>query len=315
MPHRPDASTPSSAAASDPPASPSLSPCDRHWLIELATPPTPTYVGVNRYAPSVCRYHLAQLWCIHAYRHHAELTVDDQTWRIKPGDVSVIAPAVDITFAYAGDGPHAVAHFRIDHQPTTPTDATNISAATNPATSTAPAAPAVHIPCVQQPAQPNTFDAIERLITLRRTQPDHARAALWTLLWSLTADGHTHAPAAHDPRSPQPGRPEITRALELVDHQLHQPLRLPALAQQVGLSVNHLIRLFRTQTGQTPAAYLRDRRAERARYLLVNTSLPIKAVAAEVGWPELQQFNRAMHRAFHASPRTIRNRGPNADAQ
>jgi transcriptional regulator GlxA family with amidase domain len=83
-------------------------------------------------------------------------------------------------------------------------------------------------------------------------------------------------------------------------------LEVPALARAVGVSHNHLTRLFRLETGLTVVAYIRSRRMARARHLLVSSTLSIPAVAATVGIPDLQAFNKTCHRELGGSPRAVR---------
>jgi transcriptional regulator GlxA family with amidase domain len=52
--------------------------------------------------------------------------------------------------------------------------------------------------------------------------------------------------------------------------------------------------------------YIRRLRTERARHLLVNSTLPVKAVAVQVGLPDLQQFNKVIRRELGRSPREVR---------
>lgn len=84
---------------------------------------------------------------------------------------------------------------------------------------------------------------------------------------------------------------------------------MPEVAEAVGVSHNHLIRLFRAETGGTVVAYIRRRRMEQARHLLRESTLSIPAVAASVGIGDLQAFNKACRRELGASPRTIRAGG------
>jgi transcriptional regulator GlxA family with amidase domain len=74
-----------------------------------------------------------------------------------------------------------------------------------------------------------------------------------------------------------------------------------------GVSHNHLTRLFHAETGQTVIAYIRQRRLTRARHLLVSSTLSIPAVAASVGIPDLQAFNKACRRELGGPPRAIRH--------
>jgi transcriptional regulator GlxA family with amidase domain len=73
------------------------------------------------------------------------------------------------------------------------------------------------------------------------------------------------------------------------------------------VSHNHLTRLFRAETGSTVVGYVQARRMARARHLLTSSTLPIPAVAASVGIPDLQAFNKTCRRERGASPRAIRS--------
>jgi transcriptional regulator GlxA family with amidase domain len=72
------------------------------------------------------------------------------------------------------------------------------------------------------------------------------------------------------------------------------------------VSHTHLTRLFRQDTGHTVVGYVRRRRMERARHLLIASTLAIPAVAATVGIPDLQAFNKTCRKELGASPRAVR---------
>ena len=69
----------------------------------------------------------------------------------------------------------------------------------------------------------------------------------------------------------------------MIELRLAETLSVKALADEVGISHNHLTRLFRAAVGDTVIGYIRQRRVQRARHLLEHTTLPIKTVAAQVG--------------------------------
>jgi transcriptional regulator GlxA family with amidase domain len=96
----------------------------------------------------------------------------------------------------------------------------------------------------------------------------------------------------------------------LVEARLTEPLTVPEIARTVGVSHNHLTRLFRAATGETVVGNIRARRMERARHFLRATTLSITAVAASVGIPDLQAFNKTCRRELGASPRGIRAARP-----
>jgi transcriptional regulator GlxA family with amidase domain len=127
-----------------------------------------------------------------------------------------------------------------------------------------------------------------------------ASAELWTVLWRTT--GLT---AAVENR---PGfrHPALRTAVAHIEEHLAGPLSVPAIARAAGVSHTHLTRLFREDTGHTVVAYIRRRRTERARHLLIASTLAIPAIAATVGIPDLQAFNKACRKELGASPRAVR---------
>ncbi|MFI6148551.1 helix-turn-helix transcriptional regulator [Streptomyces sp. NPDC051109] len=98
--------------------------------------------------------------------------------------------------------------------------------------------------------------------------------------------------------------------MALIEARLGKPLTVPDIAAAAGASHNHLTRLFRAATGETVVGCIRARRMERARHFLQATTLSVPAVAASVGIPDLQAFNKACRRALGAFPRSIRAARP-----
>ncbi len=101
----------------------------------------------------------------------------------------------------------------------------------------------------------------------------------------------------------------MQRVRHLIEQRLGEPLRVPELAAEVGLSHNHLTRLFNQALGMTVIAYIQERRVQRAHHLLIHTTRPVKAIALEVGMPDLQALNKMMRRLTGNSPRQIRFQG------
>ncbi len=134
-------------------------------------------------------------------------------------------------------------------------------------------------------------------------QPHRAEAALWHLLWTLVAEtDHQHTQSA-----PGASAAALQRVLQVIEISLDRPLSIAALAADAQTSYSSLNRIFQQHLGLGASAYLRGRRVERARYLLENTDLPIKAVAAQVGIADLQLFNKTMRHATGESPRRVRD--------
>ena len=79
-------------------------------------------------------------------------------------------------------------------------------------------------------------------------------------------------------------------------------LTLDDLAQIVDVSPFHFARAFKLSTGETPHAYLRRLRCERAKTLLAGTVCSIGEIAAEVGYETPQAFARMFRAEVGASP-------------
>ena len=102
--------------------------------------------------------------------------------------------------------------------------------------------------------------------------------------------------------------PPVRQLLLLVSRRPAHPWTMSELAGEVGLSVSHLHREFRSQLGITPMAWLARTRAELAASLLLQTDRPVGWVGAQVGWPDPNYFSRCFRRAYGVSPSTYRQR-------
>jgi transcriptional regulator GlxA family with amidase domain len=87
----------------------------------------------------------------------------------------------------------------------------------------------------------------------------------------------------------------------LADH-LDEDLGVDALAARVGMSPRTFARVFRRETGRTPAAFVEELRVEAARRLLETTDLTVAAVARRVGVKHAETLHRAFHRRLGTTP-------------
>lgn len=95
-------------------------------------------------------------------------------------------------------------------------------------------------------------------------------------------------------------------AVRFIHDNLNRPLPLPEIAAQVYLSPRHLARLFARFTGKSVASYITHARMDRARGLLLRSTLPIKEVAATVGYPDVHHFTRVFTAHFGCPPGEMR---------
>jgi transcriptional regulator GlxA family with amidase domain len=95
-----------------------------------------------------------------------------------------------------------------------------------------------------------------------------------------------------------------TRAWAL--HQLDRPLRLEDVASHAGMSVRHLTRRFKAETGLSPLQWMLHQRIDRARELLESTNLPIGQVAERCGLGTADSLRKHMLRQLGVPPNTYR---------
>ncbi|GAA2097943.1 DJ-1/PfpI family protein [Kitasatospora saccharophila] len=85
-------------------------------------------------------------------------------------------------------------------------------------------------------------------------------------------------------------------------------LSAAALAARMCLSERHFARVFRQETGTTPAAYVEAVRLEAARRLLEGTDRPLEQVAAASGLGSVETLHRTLRRRLGTTPAAYRKR-------
>ncbi len=97
--------------------------------------------------------------------------------------------------------------------------------------------------------------------------------------------------------------PLLTRVALLVDDHLAQPdFGLAQIAAAFERTPHHLSRRFQEETGFSLPEYLRRRRLEQARRLLLSTTLPITEIATRCGFTSSGYFSRLFHQRFQFTP-------------
>ncbi|WP_454198535.1 helix-turn-helix transcriptional regulator [Nocardia sp. Marseille-Q1738] len=96
--------------------------------------------------------------------------------------------------------------------------------------------------------------------------------------------------------------PHLRRARDLADRNYADPLNLDELAATAGVSKYHFLRAFAAVYGLTPAAYLAQRRIERAQDLLRATNLTVTEVCMMVGYSSLGSFSSKFRQLVGVTP-------------
>lgn len=93
-----------------------------------------------------------------------------------------------------------------------------------------------------------------------------------------------------------------------VGERLGAPMHVEALAEQVGMSPRHFARVFRAETGVTPARFVEKLRIEAACRRLEETSHGLKAIAAACGFGGPDSMRRSFMRRLEVTPDHYRAR-------
>ena len=125
-----------------------------------------------------------------------------------------------------------------------------------------------------------------------------ARAAL-----ALYVAEATHAAIAQSRE-----HPAVARAREIARLHAAEGIGVSDLAREVGLSMEHLVRLFRRHTGMTPGALLREERLSHGMHLLQHTGLTVAEVARRSGFVSPHHFARSVRAATGMTPSELRSR-------
>lgn len=99
---------------------------------------------------------------------------------------------------------------------------------------------------------------------------------------------------------------KILSIIEVMEANLTEPLSLPEIADFAGLSRRQIERLFRQHMGRSPARYYLEIRLDRARHLLVQSSLPIVEVAIACGFVSASHFSKCYRELYARSPQQER---------
>jgi AraC family transcriptional regulator len=99
---------------------------------------------------------------------------------------------------------------------------------------------------------------------------------------------------------------QVRRMMDYIESRLHEQLSLETLAAVAGMGVWTFTRHFRESFGRTPHAYIIERRIDRARRQLAQSSLPIKEVASACGFADQAHMTRVFQAHLHTTPAALR---------
>jgi len=135
---------------------------------------------------------------------------------------------------------------------------------------------------------------------------------------ALVGDSLTAALVAHLATGPArvgntggeagPSAQSFDRALQYIEANLGQTLRMTELAAAAGCSPRQLSRLFRARSGQLPHDYVIEKRVERASWLIEAGELSLAQVALASGFADQSQMTKMFRKFLGTTPGRFRKR-------
>lgn len=107
----------------------------------------------------------------------------------------------------------------------------------------------------------------------------------------------------------EPERDLVEKARKCFDSDFEGTVDVNITAKLLGVSMNHLTRLFRKQLGITPAHYVAGLRISKAAQLLKDTDKDILEIAYMSGFRSLSSFYRCFRQLTGCTPKEYRKAG------
>lgn len=97
-------------------------------------------------------------------------------------------------------------------------------------------------------------------------------------------------------------RKEIKAAINYIEKELNQGIKVDDVAAAAGFSKYHFHRIFKNETGLNLYAYIQERRLAEASYLLLNSDMRILDIAMCLCFESQEVFTRAFKKAYGLPP-------------
>ena len=102
-------------------------------------------------------------------------------------------------------------------------------------------------------------------------------------------------------------RQKVNRVIDYISANLHQPLALDKLAEQIYVSQRQLLRIMRSSLNEPLYSYIARQRVERAVMYMQSEKTSLAKLAEMVGYESPQSFSKAFKKQFGTSPKAYMN--------
>jgi AraC family transcriptional regulator len=95
---------------------------------------------------------------------------------------------------------------------------------------------------------------------------------------------------------------QLDRVALHIESRLAEPISVSELAALARLSVNHFGKAFHVSVGEPPTRYIRHRRVERAKWLLLCSQKSLSEIAGDCGFSDQPHMTRVFRALTGTSP-------------
>ncbi|MFC7625788.1 AraC family transcriptional regulator [Microlunatus sp. GCM10028923] len=237
--------------------------------------------------------------------------LDGRDWRLRPGDLFLVAPGEVIDVEHGGpDRPAPEGDLEV-WTAFFPPDAVDASAlrAWHDHPLLAPFVRAggglqrIPVPEGNRAELAERFGALER--ELRDRREGFAEAALAQLTLLLVDVLRLAADVAGGLRLRD--EPLLADVFAVIEERYAEPISLRDVADAVAITPAHLTTVVRRRSGRTVQQWITERRMIEARRLLAETDLTVAAIAGRLGFGDPGYFTRVFRREHGVPPQTWRD--------
>jgi AraC family transcriptional regulator, arabinose operon regulatory protein len=231
-------------------------------------------------------YRMKDYYSIHLYMYSATTKIGDNTFQIKPGDITITPANELLRYIIPEPGLHYFAHFK----------RSSITADTY-----------TLLPLYLRPKENIQYATLfDSMSSLFKNSNDlnifTANQTLKLILLNLSIefqDMTDHKPSTAIVK-------KLKRAQEEIEAHYPTPVSTYELAKRIDLSPNYLAAQFKQYFGVTISQYTLNMQIDQAALLLYSTSLSIKEIGHTIGIPDPQYFNKRFRLVKGMSPTEFR---------
>ena len=104
----------------------------------------------------------------------------------------------------------------------------------------------------------------------------------------------------------------LNQLKQYITDNLSKKLTLEMLSKHFYFHPKYLSMLLKKETGKSLSIYIQSVRMDRARELLVHTTLPVESIAQQLGFSSVQHFYKTFKKEMGFTPNTLRQQYTNA---